>query len=149
MALELQSEILIPVPPEAVWRVLTAFGRYHEWNDFVVDVEGRCERGAKITVVMEVGLGEPNRLKATLTDVVPPETLAWRSKFLLGSFVNTEHYFELYRGGTHTLLLQGMRSGGLLPSLINNPLEATYRLRMHEMNEALRRTAVAHYRGLV
>ena len=150
MAVDLQSEIRIPTPPAVVWQVLTNFSRYHEWNDFVQYVDGRPVPGERIEIVMDVGLSEPNRMKVRLTDVVENETLAWSNKFLFGSFVRTDHYFELYREApSETLLIQGMRSSGLLPALINNPLEDTYRIRMHEMNEALRRTAVAQYQGLV
>ena len=150
MAIDIQSEIRIATPPEVVWQVLTDFRRYGEWNDFVQRVEGVPERGARLTIVMDVGHGEPNRQKVTLVEVVPPETLAWTNTFLFKGLVTTEHYFELYREGPEeTLLLQGMRSRGLIPALINNPLEDTFRVRMHEMNEALARTASARYQGLV
>ena len=146
----MQTEILIPTPPETVWRVLTDFPRYGEWNDFIPEVKGRLAPGSKIQIGMDVGLSELNRQKVKITEVVPPETLVWTSTFLFKGLVRTEHYFELYREGpTETLLLQGVRHSGLLPSLINNPLEDVYRLRMREMNEGLKATAVAIYRGLV
>ena len=150
MAAPLQTEILIPTPPAAVWRVLTDFPRYHEWNDFVRSVSGTPARHEKVTVALDVGLSELNRQQVTITEFIPPETLVWTNKFLFGGIVTTEHYFELYREGpAETLLLQGMRSSGLLPALINNPLEDVYLLRMREMNEALARVAVARYQGLV
>ena len=150
MARPIQTEILIPVPPPAVWAVLTDFARYGEWNDFVRYVEGHPQAGARVRIGMDVGLEKLNEQQATITEVVPPETLVWTSTFLFKGLVTTEHYFELYREGPEeTLLLHGLRNSGLLPALVNNPLEDVYAVRMRDMNEALKRAAAARYRGLV
>ncbi len=47
---EIHTEIEINVSAEKVWRVLTDFPAYDEWNPFVRRVEGEVRVGARLHV---------------------------------------------------------------------------------------------------
>jgi uncharacterized protein YndB with AHSA1/START domain len=50
---ELRSEIDIVAPTERVWRVLTDFSAYPEWNPFIRRVSGRAEVSERLVVRMQ------------------------------------------------------------------------------------------------
>jgi len=50
---ELRSEIEIEAPIERVWRVLTDFAAYPEWNPFIRRVSGRAELDERLVVRMQ------------------------------------------------------------------------------------------------
>ena len=40
MAKEIKTEIVIHATPEKIWKILTDFGNYPQWNPFIVSVTG-------------------------------------------------------------------------------------------------------------
>ena len=70
--------VTIEAPVETVWRVLTDFDRYGEWNPFTPNVKAELEIGARVD--MRVAMGG-YRLKQTeiICAVEPPTRLAWRT----------------------------------------------------------------------
>jgi uncharacterized protein YndB with AHSA1/START domain len=41
----IRTEALIPASPDAVWRVLTDFNRFHEWNPLNIEAHGEARPG--------------------------------------------------------------------------------------------------------
>ena len=70
--------VTIDAPVETVWRVLTDFDRYVEWNPFTPYVDAELAMGARVD--MRVAMG-PFRLKQTeiVCALEPPSRLAWRT----------------------------------------------------------------------
>lgn len=70
----------IAAPAEIVWEVLTDFGRYHEWNPFVVDCRvSALEPGA--TIDMQVKLvGKPQFQREWIREVQPGKGFAYSMK---------------------------------------------------------------------
>ena len=53
----IETEIEIATAPREVWRVLTDFAHYRDWNPFIDAIEGEPRLGAKIKVhVKALGL---------------------------------------------------------------------------------------------
>jgi len=50
---ELRTEIEIDAPPERVWDVLTDFGAYPEWNEFITSIKGEPTVGSRLLVHIE------------------------------------------------------------------------------------------------
>jgi uncharacterized protein YndB with AHSA1/START domain len=44
---ELRTEIEIAASPQRVWKILTEFERYEEWNPFIRKAAGRAKEGRK------------------------------------------------------------------------------------------------------
>jgi uncharacterized protein YndB with AHSA1/START domain len=53
MSRELQTEIDIAAPAERVWRILTDFDAYPDWNPFIRKIQGRPEPSGKLEVRIE------------------------------------------------------------------------------------------------
>ena len=70
--------VTIEAPVETVWRVLTDFDRYGEWNPFTPHVKAELTMGARVD--MRVAMGAL-RLKQTefICGIEPPTRLAWRT----------------------------------------------------------------------
>ena len=45
---EIRAETVIAAPPEAVWRVLTDFAAYPDWNPFIRSIEGKPWVGTRL-----------------------------------------------------------------------------------------------------
>lgn len=70
--------VTIEAPVETVWRVLTDFDRYGEWNPFTPSVKAKLEIGAQVDMRVRMG---PYRLPQTeiICAIEPPTFLAWRT----------------------------------------------------------------------
>jgi hypothetical protein len=94
----------IDAPPEAVWQVLTAFGRYAAWHP-TLSLDGASpaiEPGARLAFRLSGGSAGDQAFSAELTEVAPPRLLAWKGG-VEGVFLG-RHTFELRAlpgGGTH------------------------------------------------
>ena len=53
MALEIKTEIIINATPEKVWKILTNFRAYPNWNPFIKSIEGQVTIGEKIIARIE------------------------------------------------------------------------------------------------
>ncbi len=50
---ELRTEIEINAPPERVWRLLTDFARFPQWNPFIRRASGEPRKGAQLQVYLQ------------------------------------------------------------------------------------------------
>lgn len=82
----------IAAPPAEVWRVLTDFGAYPEWNPLVASARGDLREGGRIVVDIKP-LGRIYRPRVTVFE--PPRRLAWSSWEVLPFLLTSVHYFRL------------------------------------------------------
>jgi len=73
MAFVIDDTVQIDAPAEVVWRVLTDFPRYGEWNPFCVSAESTLEPGAPITMRVRL-LGSGERTQREYIRSVTPQT---------------------------------------------------------------------------
>lgn len=75
-----RSTLAVDAPAERVWEVLTDFDRWAEWNPSVPSIEGEPRVGSTLTLTLAMP-GRPSaKVKARLTEVVPPRRLVWDGK---------------------------------------------------------------------
>lgn len=137
----IDTRIEIAAPAARVWRVLTDFPRFPEWNPFITRIEGVPEPGARLRVEIK----PPGRSAMTFTPVVlaarPGRELRWRGRLLLPGIFDGEHAFELEeRDGERCSFRQSERFTGLLVPLLGGALAATER-GFAAMNAALKKRA--------
>lgn len=63
--------VTIAAPLELVWRVLTDFEYYPEWNRFCPSIEARLELGSPVVMKVDLGQGLQDQTEY-ITCVVPP-----------------------------------------------------------------------------
>jgi hypothetical protein len=139
----LATEIVIAAPPERVWRELTDFASYPQWNPFVRSIKGEARAGTRLEAV----IGNPGSEPMTLTPEVlvadPPREFRWRGSLSVpGTFVG-EHYFILEPHAAGTRLVHGEEfHGALIPFMGASFWHAT-RSGLVAMNEGLKARAEA------
>lgn len=51
----IETAVDIDAPVERVWRVLTDFAGYQQWNRFILSIAGEMREGARLSVRMDDG----------------------------------------------------------------------------------------------
>lgn len=135
-AIEVESVIDIDAPPEAVWRVLTDFASYRDWNPFIVDASADLRVGGLVRLSVHSPL--PLRFRARITIFDAPRQLRWIGDFVAPWFGAGEHVFVVApRGPGKSSFLQREVFSGLIPRLLRPVLVAGARRGFRRMNRAL------------
>ena len=93
---ELKTEVEIDASPEQVWKVLTDFEKYDQWNPFVTSISGKLAEGERLRVVLSPPESRDFVIKPVLLKVAPGEELRWRGKLAFEFLFAGEHYFRLH-----------------------------------------------------
>jgi hypothetical protein len=137
----LHSEIEIDAPPERVWRVLTDFDAYPEWNPFIRSIEGDPEVGSRLRVRIEPPGSRGMTFKPTVQAAEPARELRWLGRLFVPGLMDGEHRLALEPlDGGRSRFIQSERFSGVLVGLLGRMLAATEQ-GFKQMNEALKRRA--------
>jgi hypothetical protein len=142
---EIYTEIDVAAGKNDVWRVLTTFAAYSDWNPFLRAVSTALRPGAP--VALSVALGSRTLdLDATMLRVVPERELRWAGPIspLKGVVFRGEHYFmieEIAPGRAR--FVHGERFAGLAVPLLSRWIDRTLAPAYAAMNVALKRRAEA------
>ena len=139
---ELRSEIEIGAPPERVWRVLTDFAAYPEWNPFIRRVSGRPEVDERLVVRMRPSGTRGMTFRPTVMKVEPSRELRWLGHLLVPGLFDGEHIFEIEAlDRDRVLFIQREIFKGLFVPLLARSLDRDTQRGFEEMNRALRERA--------
>ncbi len=139
---EIRTDIRISAPAETVWRILTDFSRYPEWNPFIRSVEGIAEEGARLKIRLEPPGGRAMSFKPTVLRVVPRRELRWLGRLLLPGVFDGEHVFVLEEAGDGPVkLVQSEVFRGMLVPVLWRFMGESTRAGFEAMNEAIRQRA--------
>jgi hypothetical protein len=130
------TDASIAATPAEVWRVLTDFDAYEQWNPMMRSIRGRAEVGARLQLrfALRVGgraYGAPARVFAA----EPERELRWGGG--VPGLLRIEHWVRLSPEGGGTRIEHGESFGGLLAGIGLKLIgldEAPYRA----MNQALK-----------
>ena len=139
---ELRTEIEINTSPERVWKILTDFEKYGQWNPFIYKIIGQPKEGAKIEIHIETPGGKNRKYGPTLTKVDGGRELRWLGKSSLPGFLNGEHIFAIEQIEPQRVrFIHREVFDGLLTSLFGKSLDTDVRQGLEEMNRALKERA--------
>ena len=136
----IDTRIEIAAPAARVWRVLTDFPRFPEWNPFITRIEGAPEPGARLRVEIKPPGKSPMTFTPKVLAARPGKELRWLGRLLLPGIFDGEHAFELEERDGTCSFRQSERFSGLLVPLLGGALAATER-GFEAMNAALKRRA--------
>lgn len=146
----IRSAIEIRAPLETVWRVLTDFAAYPDWNPHIRQVIGRPRVGSRITIHSQPPGGRTVVLHPLVVTWSPPHELRWRSSFLAGRLFTGEHGFRVERiDETRVRFEQDETFTGLLVPLYSRLRLSRTREGFEQVNEAVRRRAEAASRRTI
>ena len=141
---ELHSEIEIDAPVERVWKILTDFPQFSDWNPFVTQAAGEVRDGARLRVRIEPPGGRAMTFTPTVVRSVRNEELCWLGRLLLPGVFDGEHAFRLSlttNGGTRFVQREQFR--GLLVPLLWKSVSTNTKRGFEAMNRALKERAEA------
>jgi hypothetical protein len=142
MKKELYTEIEINASPAKVWRILTGFEDYPNWNPFVKKVSGNLAVGEKLDIFIQPARTRGMRFKPTLLVVEKEKELRWLGKFLMSGLFDGEHFFKIESLGEKKVkFIHGENFSGLLVGLMAKSLDSDTLRGFKEMNEAIKREA--------
>ena len=138
----IRSAIEIRAPQDAVWKVLTDFASYPEWNPHIRQVRGEPRVGGRLTIRSQPPSGRPIVLRPVVEVFNPPAELRWRSTFVSRRLFSGEHGFKLEPiAGDRTRFMQDETIRGLLVPLYARLRLPGARVGFAQVNEALRQRA--------
>ena len=139
---ELRTEIVIDASAETVWRVLTDFASFPDWNPFMVRISGPVSEGEKLEVRLQLPGGRGMTFKPQLIKVEPNRELRWLGRLLVPGIADGEHVFELEAtGDAQTRLIHREEFRGILARPFLAMVGQKTELGFQEMNEALKARA--------
>ncbi|MFC6992328.1 SRPBCC family protein [Haladaptatus sp. GCM10025707] len=138
---ELTTSIDIDAPPETVWRVLTDFDHYPEWNDFM-HIAGRPTVGTRLHITPGPAAGRSPSFKPEVLRADANRELRWLGHLYVRGLFDGEHRFEITDLGDGTSrLTQAERFSGVLVGLFNRFFGDQTERNFHGVNAALKERA--------
>lgn len=139
---EVRSEIEINSYPESVWKILTDFATYDQWNPFINKIIGLPTEGSKIDIYIETPSGKNRKYSPRITKVEEGRELRWFGKSSLPGFLNAEHIFTIEELHPESVrFIQREVFDGLLTRLFGKGLDKDVMQGFQDMNEALKKRA--------
>jgi hypothetical protein len=138
----IRSAIEIRAPLETVWRILTDFAAYPEWNPHIRHVRGLPVAGSRLTIRSQPPGGRTVVLRPIVVTWQPPTELRWRGTFISRRLFTGEHGFRLEQLDDSRVRFHQDEtiSGLLVPFYARLRLPGT-RTGFAQVNEALRERA--------
>ena len=142
MSKRLRTRIDIDATPERVWRVLTDFDAYAQWNPFMTRAAGTPAQGERLTIQMQPEGGRAMTFRPTVLEAVPQRRLRWLGHLLVPGIFDGEHSFtiEPLDDGRVRLVQQEEFRGVLVP-LLAKSLDRRTLPAFERMNQALKQRA--------
>ena len=135
---EIETTVEIDAPPAAVWRVLTDFPTYGEWNPFIPTIAGNVQVGERLTVRLEPPGGKGMTIKPTVLAAEPDRELRWKGRLVVPGLFDGEHTFRIEPiDGQRSRFVHGERFTGILVGFIKGILGKT-EAGFEQMNAALK-----------
>ena len=137
----IETEIAIASAPHEVWRLLTDFAHYGDWNPFISKIDGEPALGAKIKVhVKALGL-PPMPLDAEIVTFEPEREIVWRSGLFTKGLFDRDHIISLMPTAGGCTVKQIQTFEGPMASTAAILGEGPVRHGLTRMNDALKAKA--------
>jgi hypothetical protein len=139
---EVRTEININAPAEKVWKILTNFKDYHNWNPFLRWLTGKVAVNNKIAVRIAPPGANAMTFNPTVLKFDRNKEFRWLGHLLFPGLFDGEHIFELTDNGNGTTsFVHREQFRGILIPLFSKKLDVNTRQGFELMNEKLKEQA--------
>jgi hypothetical protein len=134
MEKQIKTSIHIQASPEAVWKILTDFKKYREWNPFVKELSGEVKEGNQIVVKLP-GMN----FKPIVQSYDENREFSWLGHLWFKGLFDGHHQFKLIRQDDNSTLFEHKEDfrGILVKPLLKMVAKDTVN-GFQEMNEKLK-----------
>ena len=138
---EIEVSIEINASAEKVWRVLTDFAGYPEWNPFIIEIEGEAKEGSRLAIKVKNAGGGVMGFRPKLLTVKPNRELRWLGQLWgLPGVLNGDHPFLIEENGDAGVrFVQKENFTGVLVPFLTKRLRRDANWGFNVMNEALKK----------
>jgi hypothetical protein len=134
MAKYVKTSITINASREKIWKVLTDFENYREWNSFIKSVTGEVKVGNQIEIKLQ-GM----TFKPVVLIFNKNTELKWLGHLWFKGLFDGEHKFKLTDNGNGTTNFeQSENFSGILVELFAKSLDKDTKNGFEQMNKALK-----------
>lgn len=135
----IHTEIEIDASAERVWKVLSDFNAYPEWNPFIKSVIGQPVQGTRLKIIIQPGEAKPMRFSPRVIVAEPERELRWLGRLLVPGVFDGEHCFIIEKLSDNKVRFeQSERFNGLLVGPMRSTLNRDTTRGFEEMNQALK-----------
>lgn len=134
MAKQITTSITINASRATVWKILTDFEKYPDWNPFIKSVSGAVKVGNQIKIKLQGMTFKPVVL--TLTENAE---LKWLGHFWFKGLFDGEHRFHITENADGTTQFeQTEKFSGIFVKLLSRTIEKDTTQGFEDMNRALK-----------
>jgi hypothetical protein len=139
---QLQTEIEIEAAPDRVWKILTDFGAYPEWNPFIRFVHGVPQQGSCLEVRIQPSGTKGMTFRPSILTVDVGRELRWLGRFLFPGIFDGEHRFLIEPITIGKVRFhQSEQFSGILVPIFRSSLDRDTKRGFEDMNLALKARA--------
>ncbi|MDO6759356.1 SRPBCC domain-containing protein [Tamlana sp. 2_MG-2023] len=140
MAKQIKTSITINASKEKIWKILTDFEKYHEWNSFIKSVTGEVKVGNQIKIKLQ-GMA----FKPIVLTLKENTELKWLGHLWFKGLFDGKHKFKLTDNGNGTTNFeQSEIFSGILVKLFTKSLDKDTKNDFDQMNKELKLRAEKH-----
>ncbi len=134
MVKQIKTSITINASKEKVWKILTDFEKYSEWNSFIKSISGDVKVGNQIQVKFEKMVFNP-----IILTLVENTEFKWLGHLWFKGLFDGEHKFILTDNGNGTTNFeQSENFSGILVNLFSKSLDKNTKNNFEQMNIELK-----------
>ncbi len=138
---ELSTAIQINSSPEILWKVITDFKNYYQWNPILQKIKGEPLIGNQLEIHLTTVGGKKRIYHRTVIKISPNHELRWKGSFIFSQIFSGERIFLIERLGENkaNFVNKEIFSGiGVMftPQKMEDDILASFK----KMNEALKKT---------
>ncbi len=89
------TEVEINASEDSVWKVLTDFNSYSDWNPFITSVSGPLKLGSELLVSIALPSGSSTTFDTKVTSVQENREFKWLGRLWMGNIYDAESIFQL------------------------------------------------------
>ena len=135
---EIKTEIIINTSKKEVWRILTNFSEYPEWNPFIRSLEGQAVKDTRLVATLQLKDRKPMVFKPVVTVSDENKKFEWLGTTSL-NVVNGRHYFIVEEiNEKQVKFVHGEQFTGILARPFHKRLAEPTIAGFVEMNKALK-----------
>ncbi|GHU04950.1 hypothetical protein AGMMS49960_21200 [Betaproteobacteria bacterium] len=141
MKKQIETEIKISATPNTVWRILTDFAAYPDWNPFIQWVKGEVKEQNHINVRVVPTGSKGMTFNPIILSVIENKEIKWIGSVLFKGLFDGEHHLVIQenKDGTTTFSQREYFSGIFVGLFDTKNTETGF----HTMNQKLKELAEA------
>ena len=139
---KVSTEIEIDASSDDVWKTLTDFASYGEWNPFITRVAGELKEGETVDVSIALPFSKSLDFNLTILQIDTGYELVWKGETLGSRVLDGIHYFRIEDlGAGKVRFSQGEKFTGLLLYIVTPFIKGSVENNFNKMNLALKNRA--------